>query len=70
MQGKRQCIEHQMEKMSMFREMIEFNIQILSFRLVSKCYERMNYEAVILIESQVSTVYYQGMDGFDAYCLN
>ena len=54
----------------MFREMIEFNIQILSFRLVSKCYERMNYEAVILLDNQVSTVYYQGMDGFDAYCLN
>jgi len=58
------------EKMSMFREMIEFNIQILSFRLVSKCYERMNYEAVILLDNQVSTVYYQGIEGFDAYCLN
>ena len=54
----------------MFREMIDFNIHILSFRLVSKCYERLNYEAVILIESQVSTVYYQGIEGFDAYCLN
>jgi hypothetical protein len=58
------------EKMSMFREMIEFNIQILSFRLVSKYYERINYEAVILLDNQVSTVYYQGIEGFDAYCLN
>ena len=54
----------------MFKPMIEFNIQILSFRLVSKCYERLNYEAVILLDNQVATVYYQGMDGFDAYCLN
>tara|TARA_R110002073_G_scaffold334962_1_gene525767 strand:+ start:2076 stop:2255 length:180 start_codon:yes stop_codon:yes gene_type:complete len=59
-----------MEKMSMFREMIEFNIQILSFRLVSKYYDRLNYEAVILLDNQVATVYYQGIDGFDAYCLN
>ena len=54
----------------MFRQMIEFNIQILSFKLVSKYYDRINYEAVILIDNQVSTVYYQGIDGFDAYCLN
>jgi len=59
-----------MEKMSMFREMIEFNIQILSFRLVSKYYDRINYEAVILLDNQVATVYYQGIEGFDAYCLN
>ena len=38
----------------MFREMIEFNIQILSFRLVSKYYDRINYEAVILLDNQVS----------------
>tara|TARA_R110000824_G_scaffold200812_1_gene384814 strand:+ start:241 stop:420 length:180 start_codon:yes stop_codon:yes gene_type:complete len=59
-----------MEKMSMFKPMIDFNIQILSFRLVSKCYERLNYEAVILLDNQVATVYYQGIEGFDAYCLN
>jgi len=70
MQGKGQCIKHQMEKMSMFKPMIDFNIQILSFRLVSKCYERLNYEAVILLDNQVATVYYQGIEGFDAYCLN
>jgi hypothetical protein len=59
-----------MEKMSMFKQMIEFEIDLLTFRLLSKCYNKLNYEAVFLIENKIVIAYYQGLDDWEAYCLN
>ena len=54
----------------MFKQMIEFEIDLLTFRLLSKCYNKINYEAVFLIENQIVIAYYQGLDDWESYCLN
>ena len=54
----------------MFKQMIEFEIDLLTFRLLSKCYNKINYEGVFLIENQIVIAYYQGLDDWESYCLN
>ena len=54
----------------MFREMILANFDVISIRLISKYYEKVNYEAVIMYEGVMVTVYYQGIENMEVYCLN
>ena len=54
----------------MFREMILANFDVISIRMVSKYYEKVNYEAVIMYEGVMVTVYYQGVENMEAFCLN
>ncbi len=35
-----------------------------------KYYEKVNYEAVIMYEGVMVTVYYQGIQNMEAFCLN
>ncbi len=54
----------------MFREMILANFDVISIRLISKYYEKVNYEAVIMYEGVMVTVYDQGIENMEAFCLN
>jgi hypothetical protein len=54
----------------MFRDMILANFDVISIRMVSKYYHKINYEAVIMYEGAIVTVYYQGIENMEAFCLN
>ena len=59
-----------MEEMTMFNQMIEYKIEIMSYVLVSKYYNKLNYEAVYLMNKQIITDYYQSLEGWESFCLN
>ena len=50
--------------------MILANFDVISIRLISKYYEKVNYEAVIMYEGVVLKVYYHGIENMEAFCLN
>ena len=54
----------------MFKQMILANFDVISIRIVSKYYRKVNYEAVIMYEGVMVTVYYQGIQNMEAFCLN
>ena len=56
--------------MTMFNQMIEYKIEIMSYVLVSKYYNKLNYEAVYLMNNQIITAYYQSLEGWESFCLN